>query len=129
MLFLLVFIACALGGIGRYLGTAWITRILGARFPWGTLGVNVLGSFLLGLFLGIGWLPGADSAEQQALYSLGVIGFCGGLTTFSTFSLQSFSLVTEQAWGRALANLLGTVLLCLLAVLGGYAMFDGGSGV
>lgn len=59
--------------------------------------------------------------------SLLLLGFCGGLTTFSTFSLQTFSLVSEQAWSRALANVLGSVALCLLCVLSGYAIGEGGA--
>jgi CrcB protein len=99
-----------------------VARLLGERFPWGTLAVNAVGSFLLGLLLALvagvesGWLA-SDGAQVFAM-----IGFCGGLTTFSTFSLQTFSLVSEQAWGKALANVLASVLLCVFCVVSGYAI-------
>ena len=125
MLILLTAIGCAFGGICRYLGMTLVTRLLGERFPWGTLVVNAVGSFLLGLLFAVasgtesGWLS-SDGAQVFAM-----IGFCGGLTTFSTFSLQTFSLVSEQAWGKALANLLGSVLLCVFCVVSGYALGEG----
>ena len=116
---------CALGGVCRYLGMTLVARLLGERFPWGTLVVNAVGSFLLGLLLALvagvesGWLA-SDGAQVFAM-----IGFCGGLTTFSTFSLQTFSLVSEQAWGKALANVLASVLLCVFCVVSGYAIGEG----
>ena len=116
---------CALGGVCRYLGMTLVARLLGERFPWGTLAVNAVGSFLLGLLLALvagvesGWLA-SDGAQVFAM-----IGFCGGLTTFSTFSLQTFSLVSEQAWGKALANVLASVLLCVFCVVSGYAIGEG----
>jgi len=102
-----------------------VARLLGERFPWGTLAVNAVGSFLLGLLLALvagvesGWLA-SDGAQVFAM-----IGFCGGLTTFSTFSLQTFSLVSEQAWGKALGNVLASVLLCVFCVVSGYAIGEG----
>jgi CrcB protein len=96
-----------------------ISRLVGERFPWGTLFVNALGSFFLGLALGGG------SAMDESGHAFIAIGFCGGLTTFSTFSLQSFSLVTERAWGRVLANILGSVLICVLCVVSGFAIGEG----
>lgn len=104
-----------------------ITRLVGERFPWGTLVVNAVGSFLLGWLLAVasqvesGWLA-SEGAQVLAL-----VGFCGGLTTFSTFSLQTFSIVSEQAWGKALANVLGSVLLCVFCVVSGYALGEGGA--
>lgn len=115
----------ALGGVVRYLGSGLITRICGERFPWGTLGVNLLGSFLLGLILGAGAGGNVGGLTGNATFAFLGIGFCGGLTTFSTFSLQSFALVSEQAWGRILGNVLGSVLLCLLCVVSGYAVGEG----
>ncbi len=119
MLLLLVAIGCALGGICRYLGMTMISRLLGERFPWGTFFVNALGSFLLGLVLGSG------IATDEGGRAFVAIGFCGGLTTFSTFSLQTFSLVTERAWERALANVVGSVLICVLCVVSGFAIGEG----
>ena len=125
MLILLTFIGCALGGVFRYLGTLLIARFLGEGFPWGTLVVNAVGSFLLGLFIGSGFGAKELWIYSNGAYAFAALGFCGGLTTFSTFSLQTFSLITKQAWGKAFANILGSVLLCVFCVLSGYVMGEG----
>jgi len=109
----------------RYLGTLWITRFFGEGFPWGTLVVNAVGSFLLGLVLGNGFVDKDVWLSSDGAYVFAALGFCGGLTTFSTFSLQTFSLVSDQAWGKALANIVGSVALCVFCVLSGYAMGEG----
>ena len=109
----------------RYLGTLLIARFFGEGFPWGTLLVNAIGSFLLGLVLGNGFVAKDIWLSSGGAYAFTALGFCGGLTTFSTFSLQTFSLVSDQAWGKALANILGSVLLCVFCVLSGYAMGEG----
>ena len=125
MLILLTFIGCALGGVFRYLGTLLITRFFGEGFPWGTLVVNAVGSFLLGLVLGSGLVAKDIWLSSDSAYVFAALGFCGGLTTFSTFSLQTFSLVSDQAWGKALANIVGSVALCVFCVLSGYSMGEG----
>ena len=125
MLILLTFIGCALGGVLRYLGTLMIARFFGEVFPWGTLVINAVGSFLLGLFLGSGFVAKELWLSSNGVYTFAALGFCGGLTTFSTFSLQTFSLISKQAWGKALANTLGSVLLCVFCVFSGYAMGEG----
>ncbi len=125
MFILFVAIGCALGGILRYLGMTLIARLLGEGFPWGTLVVNAVGSFLLGLILGAGVVTGERWVLSDAAYAFAGIGFCGGLTTFSTFSLQTLSLVSEQAWGKVLVNVLGSVLLCVFCAVSGYALGEG----
>lgn len=122
MFILLTFIGCALGGVFRYLGTLLIVRFFGDGFPWSTLVVNAAGSFLLGLFLGSGLLAKELWPYSNGAYAYTSLGFCGGLTTFSTFSLQTFSLISKQALGKAFANILGSVLLCVFCVLSGYAV-------
>ena len=125
MFILLTFIGCALGGVFRYLGTLLITRFFGEGFPWGTLVVNAVGSFLLGLVLGNGFVAKDIWLSSDGAYVFAALGFCGGLTTFSTFSLQTFPLVSDQAWGKALANIVGSVALCVFCVLSGFAMGEG----
>ena len=125
MLILLTFIGCALGGVLRYLGTLMIARFFGEVFPWGTLVINAVGSFLMGLFLGSGFVAKELWLSSNGAYTFAALGFCGGLTTFSTFSLQTFSLISKQAWGKALANISGSVLLCVFCVFSGYAMGEG----
>ena len=108
-------IGCALGGIVRYLGTKFVARLAGERFPWDTLVVNSIGSFLLGVILGY------DMAAGGSVTFL-LIGFCGGLTTFSTFSLQTFSLISKKAWYTALSSMLVSIVFCVLCVLCGYVI-------
>ena len=106
-------IGCALGGIARYFGTALVNRLARERFPLGTLVVNAIGSFLWGVLLGTGMAPDGTTAFL-------LLGFCGGLTTFSTFSLETFSLVSKRAWYKAWCNMIVSVVLCLVCVFIGY---------
>lgn len=122
VLILLIFIGCALGGVFRHLGTSLIARLLGESFPWGTLIVNAVGSFLLGIVLGGGIRQMESWFSFDGVHAFAAIGFCGGLTTFSTFSLQTLSLVSESSWGKALANIVGSVALCVFCVVSGYAL-------
>lgn len=91
-------LAGAAGALGRYGVGRWAKEHVGAGFPFGTFAVNVLGSLLLGLVLGAG-LQGALS--ERAKLALGT-GFCGALTTFSTFSVESVRLLEEGRWARGL---------------------------
>lgn len=110
----------ALGGAAGSVARAMIALSLPARFPWATLLVNVLGSLL------IGWLMARlgpiETGTATALRSLLVAGFCGGFTTFSTFSWQTLEQMQKGQWGAAVANVLLSVLLCLLAVWLGFRM-------
>ena len=110
--FVFVAIGCALGGVCRYLGMVGMARLVGERFPWGTLVVNGVGSFFLGVVLGAEW----GMTEQLFLG----LGFCGGLTTFSTFSLQTLTLLSKKEYVKVAANVFGGLGLCLLCVWGGY---------
>jgi CrcB protein len=110
----------ALGGIARFWCSGVIARAFGETFPWGTLVVNVSGSLLIGI---IAALTGPDgrvflgSTTRLALMA----GFCGGYTTFSSFSLQTLSLVQDGEWWLAGANIALSVVACLVAVWAGYA--------
>jgi CrcB protein len=125
VLILLTVAGCALGGVFRYLGMTLIARFVGERFPWGTLSVNAVGSFLLGFVLGVGIAENTHWLSFDEAYAFAAIGFCGGLTTFSTFSLQTLTLVSEQSWGKALGNVVGSVALCVFCVVSGYALGEG----
>ncbi|MFU8847321.1 MAG: fluoride efflux transporter FluC [Opitutales bacterium] len=125
MLFLLTALGCALGGVVRYLCLLGLQRWLGEAFPWGTLGVNLLGSLLLGAILGSGLSPEANAPFSAPLHAFAAFGFCGGLTTFSTFSLQNLSLLSAGAKGKLVVNILGSVVLCLIAATAGYALMEG----
>jgi fluoride exporter len=108
-------IGSALGGMARYGCSGLAARLISETFPWGTLIVNVLGSFIIGFFA---TLTGPDgrvyvgSLTRQFV----LIGFCGGYTTFSSFSIQTLNLLENGEWLRAAANIGGSVVLCLFAV-------------
>lgn len=110
----------AVGGAVGSVARAMVALSLPARFPWATLLVNVLGSLLIGwLMAGLGPI---ESATAASLRSLLVAGFCGGFTTFSTFSWQTLEQMQKGQWGAATLNVLLSVGLCLLAVWLGFKL-------
>ena len=117
--YLWIAVGSALGGIGRYWCSGLVANYWGQTFPWGTIIVNVVGSFIIGFFF---TLTGPDGRLFVAATMLDfvMIGFCGGYTTFSSFSLQTLSLVRDGEWGLAGANILLSVVLCLAAVVAGH---------
>jgi len=105
----------ALGGVCRYFVSAALNAPTG--FPWGTLAVNVVGSLLLGLVSG---LLAHASDNAAAVRAFAVFGFCGGFTTFSTFSNEAFRMLESSQW-LMLATYVGTSLVAGIgAVLLGY---------
>ena len=100
----------ALGSVLRYLLANAVQSVAGRQFPLGTLAVNVLGSLVIGLLFV--WLF-ERSAATPAIRAFWMIGVLGGFTTFSSFSLETFNLIAEAAYGRALANAVLSVILCL----------------
>lgn len=109
----------ALGSVFRYLMAMAIQSAAGRQFPLGTLSVNVLGSLLIGLLYV--WLLERSIAGVE-LRAFLMIGLLGGFTTFSSFSLETFNLIAEAAYGRALANLLLSAVLCVAATWLGVAV-------
>lgn len=101
----------AAGAVMRWLMASGIQRMAGGAFPWGTLVVNALGSFLLG-FLFV-WLIERSSASELMRLAL-TVGFLGAFTTFSTYSLESIRLLQEGAFAMAFGNVIGQVIACLL---------------
>jgi len=113
-------VGSALGGIARFWCSGITARLVGETFPWGTIFVNVLGSFIIGFFATITGPDGrifADTLTRQFV----MIGLCGGFTTFSTFSLQVLQL-QDGEWGLAGANIAVSLIACLVAVFAGYAL-------
>ena len=118
----LLIVACGgLGSLARYLLGLSITERYGARFPWGTLTINVLGSFVIGFFAALTGPDGRFFIGTTARQFV-TVGICGGYTTFSSFSLQTLNLANDGEWFPAVANISLSVLLCLLAVALGYAI-------
>ena len=95
MRFLFVCLAGALGTGCRYLLSGWVPRLLGPAFPWGTLFVNVSGSFLLGLLMQLAL--STDLVPPDLRVVLG-IGFLGGFTTYSSFNYETLRLLEERSW-------------------------------
>jgi CrcB protein len=106
---ILIAIGGALGANARYLVSVWSARRYGTGFPYGTLIVNLTGSFVLG-FLAVAAAGLAFGHEVQLLIS---IGFIGAYTTFSTFAFESFGLIRRRAYALATANVVGSVLVGL----------------
>ncbi|MGI4830806.1 MAG: fluoride efflux transporter CrcB [Janthinobacterium lividum] len=118
MSFVWVAIGSALGGVARYALTRW-TLFFSAELPWGTVLINVLGCFVIGFF-GTYTLASGRHATSENIRLFVMVGLCGGFTTFSSFSLQTFDLVRAGAWGRALANVMISVVLCFVSVALGH---------
>jgi fluoride exporter len=110
-----------LGGMARYGCSGWVARHWGETFPFGTLLVNGSGCLLIGLIAGLAATEGRVwmSALQRDFLML---GFCGGYTTFSSFSLQTLNLAREGDWLRASLNVAGSVMGCLVATWIGYSL-------
>ncbi|HEX4043897.1 MAG TPA: fluoride efflux transporter CrcB [Xanthobacteraceae bacterium] len=118
-MYLLVALGGAIGSTGRYFMSGVMARLIGETFPWGTLFVNVTGSFIIGFFAALtgpdGRLYVGSSGRQFVM-----TGICGGYTTFSSFSLQTLNLMNDGEWFRAGANMGISLALCLLAVWAGF---------
>ena len=123
MTLLLVALGGAVGSVARWALGGWVQRAAGVQFPSGTLLVNVTGSLLIGV-LARRLQLGADDVPVARL--LLITGFCGGYTTFSTFSLDTLELLRDGQAERAFAYVTLSVLLSLGAVWAGYAL--GGAG-
>ena len=106
----------ALGAVSRFWVSTGVYRLLGRDVPWGTLAVNVAGSFAMGLLFVLLLERTVASPELRAAI---LVGFLGSFTTFSTFSLETLTLVQQGETGRALLNIAASVLLCLAACWGG----------
>jgi CrcB protein len=110
----------ALGTIARYWIAVWATP-LSRLLPWGTIGINIAGSFVIGFVGTLTLMQGRYPLPETARLFI-MVGFCGGFTTFSSFSLQTLDLLRSGAWARALINIVASVVLCLLAVAVGHAL-------
>jgi CrcB protein len=115
--YLIISLGAAIGGAARYWLSNLVYKFFPATFPYGTLAVNILGSFIIGLIIFV--FDERELISQQSRLFL-TIGFCGGLTTFSTFSLETFSLIRDSEYFLATINVILSVLLCLIGVFLAY---------
>ena len=108
---LAVAVCGGLGCLSRYFLSGWVYALLGRNFPYGTFVVNITGAFIIGFLMEFG----LRSVLLPPTLRVGLtVGFLGGLTTFSTFSYETFRLLEEGSFVTASANVLLSVLVCLL---------------
>lgn len=106
------------GAISRFALSGWVQRLTGASFPYGTLTVNVLGSFVIGFLLL--YFEQSVAPQQKALI---MTGFLGALTTFSTFSLETVLMLQQSLYFKAFSNISLNVLLSISATVLGMILF------
>lgn len=116
--FLLICLGGAVGTGARYLLSGWVLQTLGTSFPYGTLAVNTIGSFLLATIMYLGIEATMLPPTLRLVLSTGVMG---GFTTYSTFSYETMKYLQEGAWAVAVTNIAVTVIGCLAACLSGWA--------
>jgi len=116
-----IFVGGGLGSLARWGASGFIAERFGQTFPWGTLVVNVSGSFIIGLFATLTG-PEGRILVPGSFRQFFMLGVCGGYTTFSSFSLQTLNLAEEGEWFRAGGNVVLSVVLCLLGVWLGHVV-------
>jgi fluoride exporter len=119
MTLILVGIGGLLGAVSRYLVDGWVARLTAASFPWGTLVINVSGSLVLGFLFALSVERGVLPSEIRPAV---LIGFIGAYTTFSTWMLESWRLVEDGSYLAAFANVAGSVVLGVAAVVLGLVL-------
>jgi fluoride exporter len=121
MIYLWVFLGSALGGVMRHWVTGAVARRIGETFPWGTIIVNISGSFLIALF-GTLTVPQGSFPVSPGLRTFVMVGFFGGYTTVSSFALQTLNLARDRECRLAAANILTSIVLCLAGAWLGFVV-------
>ena len=121
---MLVFLGGAAGSMWRFWWSGLVAQRFGETFPFGTLVVNMAGSTMIGILAGL-LAHVSNSGIATALQQLLVVGICGGLTTFSSFSLQTYNLIVDGRWLSALSNIVFSTGLCLGCVAVGWLITRG----
>lgn len=119
MTFAWIAVGGAAGAVSRYVLQGWVDDLAGGRFPWGTFAINISGSFALGVLFALAVDRAILSPEVRVPL---MVGFISAYTTFSTLMLESWRLVEEGDLVFALANLLGSVVVGMIAVVAGLAL-------
>lgn len=120
--FLAIFIGGGLGSLGRYLLASAIGRYTHDGFPWGTLGVNILGGLMMGVLVEFMALRWSVTPEIRLFLTTGLLG---GFTTFSAFSLETASMIERGDWTPAILYVLASVIVSILALFAGLALVRG----
>jgi fluoride exporter len=115
MSYLCVAFGAAIGGSARYAVSGIVANWMGATFPWGTLLINISGSFVIGIFNTL-TAPDGILLVPTNFRILVMVGVCGGYTTFSSFSLESLNLMRNGEWLSAGSYILASVVCCLIGV-------------
>ncbi len=119
MAYLWIALGAVAGASARYFLGGYAARIIPSSFPYGTLIINISGSFLLGFFLI--WTSERVLVDPRWRLLL-AIGFCGSFTTFSSYAFETFGLIEQGQWMLVTANIIGSNALCLVSLLGGAAL-------
>jgi CrcB protein len=117
MVWAAIALGSAAGGVLRHLVTEVVTRLAGPGFPWGTILVNASGSLAMGAMAAIGT---ATAPWPPLVRHAAMTGVLGGFTTFSAFSLQTVALASQGQWTAAAANVVLSVMVCLVCCWAGY---------
>ena len=117
MKYLLIAAGGSVGAVSRYLVMVWMARLVPGAFPWGTLAVNLSGSFLIGFL----WAVFEGMSDTHHLRVFFFLGLLGSFTTFSAFTLESFHLIRGGRYGALIGYAALSVILGLLLVCAGYA--------
>ena len=118
-LYLWIAVGSALGGIARFALSGFVEHQLGPGFPWGTLLVNISGSFAIG-FIATLTEPAEKGLPEPALRHFTIPGILGGFTTYSAFSWQTLALARQGEWLKAGGYAIGTFVVCFIAVWLGF---------
>lgn len=121
MIYAWIAIGGALGSVARFWCSGAVAGLIGETFPLGTLGVNIVGSFIIG-FAATAMRPDGRMFAGTTARQFVMVGFCGGFTTFSSFSLQTLILLNDGEWLPAIGNIGLSVALCLIAVWAGHML-------
>lgn len=121
MIYVWIALGGALGSIARFWCSGNVASLIGETLPWGTLVVNVVGSFIIG-FAATTMGPDGRMFVGTTARQFIMTGFCGGYTTFSSFSLQTLNLLNDGEIGRAVGNIGLSNALCLAAVWAGHVL-------
>lgn len=119
MVYLWIAIGAVAGASSRYFLSGYVAKSLASSFPYGTLLINISGSFLLGFFL---VLTGERLLVDARWRLLIAIGFCGSYTTFSSYAFETFALFEQGQWSLLLWNVMASNLCCLASVVAGAAL-------